>query len=398
MIAPQFPTNENERLNAVKSYSLLDTLPESDFDDITQLISTICNVPISLITLLDIERNFLKSHHGVDLQESPRSISFCGHAILSKEDIYIVEDARESEIFNDNPLVTDFKAIFYAGVPLRNSDGYPLGTLCVYDHKPRKLSETQIQTLKTVAKQVVNLFELRKQNRLLETASEHLETQNQFLEMFSGQVSHDLKSPLANITSLTEFIKEENSEILSDESLEYLDLINESSESLRNYIDGALNHYKANSSLENRTDNTTLKSIFEEIASIQNLKNKNFTLVKDVELNNINGSALTQILFNLVDNAYKYNDKPKPKVEIDFTDSDTHYQFLVKDNGMGISDSEKENIFELFKVSNPKDVFGKTSSGIGLFTVKTIINKLGGEISIASELNKGTTFSFSIKK
>lgn len=90
MIAPQFPANENERLNVVKSYSLLDTLPESDFDDITQLISTICNVPISLITLLDTERNFLKSHHGVDLQESPRSISFCGHAILSKEDIYIV--------------------------------------------------------------------------------------------------------------------------------------------------------------------------------------------------------------------------------------------------------------------------------------------------------------------
>lgn len=398
MISPKLPTNENERLNAVKSYGLLDTLPESDFDDITKIISAICEVPISLITLLDTERNFLKSHHGLDLEESPRSISFCGHAILSEEDIYIVEDARESTIFHDNPLVTEFQAIFYAGVPLRNPEGYPLGTLCIYDHKPRKLNENQIQTLKIIAKQVMNLFELRKKNRLLETATEHLETQNQFLEMFSGQVSHDLKSPLANITSLTQFIKDENSKVLSEESLEYLKLINESSVSLRNYIDGALNHYKASSSLENRNDNTTLKAIFNEISTIQNLKKRNFCLIKNTELKSINKSALTQILFNLVDNAYKYNNKPNPEVAIDFEDLATHYHFSVKDNGMGMSKSDKEKIFGLFKVSNPKDIFGKTGSGIGLFTVKTIINKLGGEISVDSEVNKGTTFSFSIKK
>ncbi|SHH57262.1 sensor histidine kinase [Winogradskyella jejuensis] len=398
MISPEFPINESERLNAVKSYSLLDTLPETDFDDITALISAICEVPISLITLLDTERNFLKSHHGVELSESPRSISFCGHAILSDDEIYIIEDARKSKIFHDNPLVTEFKAIFYAGVPLRNPEGFPLGTLCVYDHKPRQLSENQIRTLKIIAKQVMNLFELRKTNLQLDSAITSLETQNAFLEKFSGQVSHDLKSPLANISSLTEFIKEENGERLSQESLEYLDLINESSESLRNYIDGALHHYRADASVRNAKEDFSLESVFNEISKIQNLRHKNFVLKNDVELKNANKSALTQILFNLVDNAYKYNNNTNPKVELDFEDSDSHYYFLVIDNGMGIEKKDLDKIFELFNISNPKDVFGKKGSGIGLFTVKSMIEKLGGTISVTSKPHFGTTFRFSIKK
>ncbi|GAL77170.1 two-component hybrid sensor and regulator [Algibacter lectus] len=142
MIAPDFPKNERERLAQINRYKLLDTLPESDFDNITSLVATICEVPISLITLLDSDRNFLKSHHGIDIQESPRNISFCGHAIL-QDDIFIVEDAREDIRFKDNPLVTGVNAIFYAGVPLITKEGLALGTLCIYDHVPRKLTETQ---------------------------------------------------------------------------------------------------------------------------------------------------------------------------------------------------------------------------------------------------------------
>ena len=147
MIKPGFPKNELERVSCVKKYDLLDTLPESDFDNITSLVATICDVPISLITLLDTDRNFFKSHHGVDIQESPRDISFCGHAILQEDDIFIVEDSRKDIRFKDNPLVSDYKAIFYAGVPLKNKDGLALGTLCIYDHKPRQLTRLQKNAL-----------------------------------------------------------------------------------------------------------------------------------------------------------------------------------------------------------------------------------------------------------
>jgi len=129
MIIPEFPQNEEERLKAVKQYNLLDTLPEEDFDNITNLVATLCDVPISLITLLDTDRNFLKSHHGVPFNESPREISFCGHAILSNKDIFIIEDARLDDRFHDNPLVKEFQAIFYAGVPLLNPKGHKLGCL-----------------------------------------------------------------------------------------------------------------------------------------------------------------------------------------------------------------------------------------------------------------------------
>ncbi|GAB3002799.1 hypothetical protein GCM10027284_20760 [Cyclobacterium sediminis] len=141
MIPPRLPDNEKRRQFEVNKYQLLDTIPESSYDNITALMAYICDAPISLITLLDKDRNFLKSHYGLPFNESPRAISFCGHAINSQDAITIVEDSRKDERFHDNPLVTEHQAIFYAGAPLTNSEGFKLGTLCVYDTKPRKLTK-----------------------------------------------------------------------------------------------------------------------------------------------------------------------------------------------------------------------------------------------------------------
>ncbi|WP_313791375.1 GAF domain-containing protein [Lacinutrix neustonica] len=94
-----------------------------------------------MVTLLDVDKNFLKSHYGVPFNDSPRDISFCGHAILTDDDIFIVEDSRKDKRFSDNPLVKDHNAIFYAGAPLVNAEGYKLGTLCVFDTKPRQITE-----------------------------------------------------------------------------------------------------------------------------------------------------------------------------------------------------------------------------------------------------------------
>ena len=209
MIAPQKPTNENKRLEVLKSYNLLDTLPEDAYDTITELASHICKTPISLVTLLDADRNFLKSRRGIDIAESPRDISFCGHAILTEEPVFIVEDARLDERFQDNPLVKDFKAIFYAGVPLRTSDGYALGTLCVYDHKPRTLSLEEQDALRGLAKQTVLLFEARKRNIELKEAQNETTQRNDRLEDFARLVAHDLKSPLASIEGLLNLLKED---------------------------------------------------------------------------------------------------------------------------------------------------------------------------------------------
>ncbi|WP_292945955.1 GAF domain-containing sensor histidine kinase [Olleya sp. UBA1516] len=398
MIVPDFPKNEIERLSEVKKYKILDTLPESDFDNITSLVATICEVPISLITLLDTDRNFLKSHHGLNVQESPRDISFCGHAILQSQDIFVVEDSRKDNRFKDNPLIDQFNAIFYAGVPLRNKDGLALGTLCVYDHEPRQLTEIQKKALITLGKQVMNLFDLRLNNRLLDESKKELLERNADLSKFASHVSHDLKSPLANIISLTAFLKEEEGNVFTEESIDYINYIEESADSLKNYIDGILIHYKANELLNEDKQSIALNTLFEEVKRIHLLDGLQFKTNTKNQNIFINKAAVTQILINLVDNALKYNNKPNPEVILNYSENKNFHIFSVTDNGIGIAQEQQNEVFKLFNNNNQTDVKGNKGTGIGLFTVKNLVKKLNGDIVLKSQIGIGSTFTFTISK
>lgn len=398
MTFPEFPENEAARIAELKKYKLLDTFSENDFDNITKLVAAICEVPIALITLLDLERNFFKSHVGVDFNQSPRNISFCGHAILEDDEIFIVEDATKDERFDDNPLVTENQAVFYAGVPLINPNGFKLGTLCVFDHKPRQLTDVQIISLKALAKQVVNLIELRKKNSLLIEIQKELQNRNERLETFAHVVSHDLKSPLANITSLTRFLKEENIENLSTDSKMYLDYIEDSSLTLKNYINGILKFYKADELLDSQKEDVLLKELFDEINEVLISDDTLFDFPMAGTLKNVNKAALTQIFLNLIDNSLKYNLNEKRIVSVKYIDETDFHKFAITDNGMGIDLGVQEEIFNLFKTTGIKDRNGKEGTGIGLATVKSLVSKLGGNISLKSELGKGSTFTFTIQK
>ncbi|WP_026450077.1 sensor histidine kinase [Aequorivita capsosiphonis] len=398
MISPQLPENEKERLAALKEYFILDTSSEIDFDNITNLIAKICEVPISLIALLDDDRIFFKSHSGLDFNQSPRDISFCGHAILGDSEIFIVEDASKDSRFKENPLVKDSKAIFYAGVPLQNPQGFKLGTLCIFDHKARELTELQKAALIALAAQTVNLLELRKKNDLLMKYQAELQRKNDALSKFAHVVSHDLKSPLANITSLTRLLREENIAKLSDDSEMYLDYIEESSSTLRSYIDGILNFYKSDELLEYQKMDITLKHFFREIGEILVTDDIVFDYPQKGELYNINKLALCQIFLNLIDNGLKYNHNKQRKVSVVYTEETDTYKFSVSDNGMGIDLGVQDEIFNLFKTTGIKDRNGNEGTGIGLATVKHLVSKLGGSISLESELGKGSIFTFSIKK
>ncbi|REE25643.1 GAF sensor signal transduction histidine kinase [Winogradskyella pacifica] len=393
MKVPKFPTNEEERLIAVKSYSIIDTLPESDYDNLTELAATICDVPIALITILDKQRNFFKSHYGISFNESPRELSFCGHAIL-EDDIFIVNDAREDMRFVDNPLLEEQNVVFYAGVPLLDPSGFKLGTICIFDHIPRELSESQIKALKTLGKQVVNLLELRKKNTNLNLIKGELEERNTQLKSFASLVSHDLKSPLSNIIALTDLLKEENKNNLSDDSLQYLDYIEDSTTVLKNYIDGILMYYSADELLTSIKEDIKLSEIADDIKHILISDNEQL-LFNDALIKNINKAALSQILINLVDNALKYNNKKDRTVEIKYESLLTHHKFSVIDNGIGIPLNQQEQIFEIFKTI--KNDFTKSNTGIGLSTVKNLVKKLNGQISVVSEIGKGSAFNFTIE-
>ncbi|USD65595.1 sensor domain-containing diguanylate cyclase [Vibrio sp. SCSIO 43136] len=152
MLVPPKAPDEKYRLQALRALNVLDTEDEERFDRVTRLARRLFNVPIALVSLVDENRQWFKSCYGLDVRETGRDISFCGHAILG-EGVFVIENALEDERFADNPLVSGPPGIrFYAGVPLELEDGYKLGTLCIIDDKPREFDQEQIQDLIDLAK------------------------------------------------------------------------------------------------------------------------------------------------------------------------------------------------------------------------------------------------------
>lgn len=165
-----------DRLLDLESYDLIDTLPESIYDDITQLAAAICSSPISLISLITDEKQFFKSHYGLEINETPLEDSFCKYVVEEDIELMIVEDARKDERFIENGFVSGAPYIsFYAGVRLTSPKGLPLGALCVIDDKPKKIRQSEIDALKILAKQIVQSFELRKATKEIAKKNEALE-------------------------------------------------------------------------------------------------------------------------------------------------------------------------------------------------------------------------------
>lgn len=156
---------EAQRLQALDEYQILDTPEEPTFDHVTQIASIICEAPIALISLVDRDRQWFKSKRGLGVNETSLGVSFCKHALL-QPGLLIVPDATKDPRFANNPLVTGEPYLrFYAGAQLESPQGYPLGTLCVLDYKPRELDETQRFALQTLANQVMANLELKLAHR-----------------------------------------------------------------------------------------------------------------------------------------------------------------------------------------------------------------------------------------
>ncbi|MBW4891168.1 PAS domain S-box protein [Mucilaginibacter sp. HMF5004] len=176
------PDNDDERVRALMSYDIMDTLPEEDYDAINRLAAYICQAPISLVTFINADRQWYKSNIGLPNSDIARSKTFCRYTIMS-DDLLEVPDATKNELFADNPAVTDGWVKFYAGAPIIDNEGYRVGTICVVDTVPRNLNPEQRDALTTLAREVVSHITLRRQKRQLE---ESVKIHNEFFNLFNN--------------------------------------------------------------------------------------------------------------------------------------------------------------------------------------------------------------------
>lgn len=165
------PTNEKARLKAVRDVHILDTPEEEEYNSLVQLIAAITDCPISLISIVDEDRQWFKARKGLTDQGTSREMAFCSHTIMQDE-VMIIEDALKDERFSQNPFVRGaYKVRFYAGVPVKSPEGHAMGSVCVLDTKPRQLSEAKQKALQVVANKVGELLWLRKRDRQSEKLS-----------------------------------------------------------------------------------------------------------------------------------------------------------------------------------------------------------------------------------
>lgn len=400
MIAPKKHKEEEQRIKDLESYSILDTLPETDFDNLTMLVAEICGTPVSFVTFIDKDRQWFKSCFGISIDETSRDDAFCAHAINEPNDIFIIPDSRKDERFHDNPFVIgEPYLVFYAGIPLLSENGLPLGTLCVMDQKPRELTQSQISSLKALSDQTQKILELRSNKIKLEETMRKLEEKNQELGKFAYIAAHDLKSPLNNIAALTRIFMDNYKASIDAEGQEILNLIKSSSDKLKNMIQSLLEYTKSDKVMGEDGIEVNLQILQEELCNLFVFKN-NCLITLESNLNSIkvNKAAIDQIMINLVANAIKYNDKEITEIVIEVIDEKTFYKILVTDNGPGISKKDHKKIFQIFEVLSAEDRFGESGNGIGLATVKKTIESLGGTIHVESEIGKGAKFIFTIRK
>jgi len=385
MISARIPENENVRLSALHEIGLLDSPQEAEFDEIVKFASMLCNTPISLISLVDSDRQWFKARIGLDVDETNRDVSFCSHAIL-QDQLFEVRDTILDNRFADNPLVVDDPSIrFYAGMPLVTSGGDRLGTLCVIDRTPGELSEKQRFGLKVLANNVIKIAELRIKNKELYYLTE---TQKRIISI----LAHDVRNPLASIKNILEL---KQSQILdAEDAAEMIKMVtgqlNNTIEMVENVVSWGQMHLKFG---QLNLIDFDLYDLVGRIFGSETLNSiaKGNTLINNVPSGTVVHSderALEFILRNLVSNANKFTQNGS--ISVDVKREGIKTTLWISDTGVGMLQEKAATLFG-GDVTSTLGTNKEKGSGLGLLLVKEFVERLNGSIAVESQINRGTT-------
>ncbi|CAD7384722.1 GAF domain-containing sensor histidine kinase [Xanthomonas arboricola] len=377
------PPSEALRLQALRSYGILDTPREAAFEDITRLASIICQTPIALISLVDAERQWFKSELGMGERETPLFKSMCAHALLDS-DVLVVPDTREDVRFARNPLVTGEAPLhFYAGAVLKTSEGLPLGTVCVLDRQPRQLSAEQVDALRALARQTMAQLELR---RALQLAEES----DRYRSRLMAIAGHDLKTPLrtaayaidkmrrhANVDSVPTLVTARDAINLVARNLDELATLAAASETATPDLQPL-----------------ALEDVLHSVLGVW----RQPAIDKCLALRHVPTSLrvrshptlLTTLLGNLIGNAVKYTERGRVLVGVRRRPG--HAVVEIIDSGIGLNLDHPEQVFQAFRQADPRS----DGLGIGLWIVHRTAETLGCEVDVRPRPGGGTCFSVRI--
>ena len=399
------PTNEKKRLKSLYDLFIMDTDVEKEYQHLVELAANILETPISLISLIDQNRQWFKAKLGVDISETPREISFCTHTILKNEPL-IINDLKKDSRFAENPFVVNEPNIkFYAGVPIQYEEDLNLGTLCVLDVKERKLSDRQIEGLKILAEAVSSNLKLRFQN--FQTIKKEEELRFNFSRVqellqenrdLTSMLIHDFKNPLSVITSACNMIESKKKE-----PEKYIEKISNSASRIGQMIQQYLD-VEDDQFFTDQLDFQAVKTREFLATLVQNSGSDESLPIEvglvELEQVTVDEGLISRVLENLISNANKYASTSK-KIQIDCLDeADKNcVVFKVKDQGPGIPNHLKRRVFiKNFKSQKPTNGVSESSQGLGLAFCQKVIEAHHGLIWIEDNYPSGTSFCFRILK
>ncbi len=309
------PFNEASRLEALEKYRILDTIPESVFDGLTEIVRQTFDAPTALISILDGDRQWFKSRNGLDAEETPRNVAFCAHAILQDGPL-VVLDAADDVRFHKSDLVIGAPHIrFYAGAPLITPEGFRLGTLCVIDYEPRQQfgaeNQTRLTSFATLAMEILEMRRRLIEAEILPNSSEEAEEARR--DLFA-LVAHEIRSPIATMVSLSQIVDEQMFGPLSDPKYpEYLFDIRQTAKYISSVADRMLDMARSKTGeIAIKEEDCRLSDLLKISAqSVEDMaaeKNISIAVSKDYETIrlNVDPTLTTQMLTNLLHNAVKF--------------------------------------------------------------------------------------------
>lgn len=365
------PEDEDERLADLYSYDILESAPEGTYQDLTRLARQICDRPMAAITFIDEDRQWVKAEVGGGAHDSPRTESFCAHAIVDPEEVFVVEDASWHPEFEDNPYVVGEPHLrFYAGAPIRSSRGNGLGTVCVLDTEPGKLSDDEARALKSLSRQAALSLKLNRLGRRLELA-------NQDFERLAGALDDEAGELVTEIVDALAVVQAENP-ALGEEVDERLAGARSTAQDLAAAI-GELHSYATVAGAKPHMDTFALREALADARDqLTGTTDGGGGAVEAHGLPVIAGdrdqieTLFERLLATIIEHA-----GADPTVHVTAHRSGEDWQIDATADGLSFDAGDPDELFEL-----PTAKTRETDHGPGLVLCKRIVERHGGEIGI----------------